>query len=132
MRGTGVVPPQRHPGECDSGRPLASALAETSANAAVSATILESPSNIVNEVDIIELERKRKLEARKERNRASARHSNTKNKELRSAIRQELKILNDKIEVLRERELQLRRENLALRKLSAVQKRLTKMPSIDT
>ncbi|CDF35162.1 unnamed protein product [Chondrus crispus] len=82
---------------------------------------LTKPDQEANrQADAVALERQRKLEARKERNRASARRSNIRNKELKAAIREEMKVLVGRVETLRSRELRLRQQNLSLRRLLAV------------
>lgn len=55
--------------------------------------------------------------ARKERNRESARRSNAKKKMIRDDLESDLRLLNDRLTALREREIKLRHENLRLRKL---------------
>lgn len=117
---TCIPPPQISPEDLASNVP--SGFPGNFKNAADPAALIQQSATTVKDVDSVALERRRKLEARKERNRASARRSNNKNKELRAAMRKELKVLVDKIEVLREHELKLRHENLALRKWSSEQK----------
>lgn len=67
------------------------------------------------------MERRRKAQIRRERNRAAARRSNLKQKAVRDGLRVELQAVVERVEVLRVRELALRKENLELRRaLSAL------------
>lgn len=65
------------------------------------------------------LERRRRAQIRRERNRAAARRSNQKQKAVRDGLKVELRTAAERLEVLRERELALRKENLLLRKALA-------------
>lgn len=71
-------------------------------------------SNLVKDPKLIE--KRRKAQERKARNRAAAHRSNLRTKAIRDGLLSELKFCREKVEQLRATELMLRQENLKLRK----------------
>lgn len=76
----------------------------------------ERQCNTLNRLKVA-ISKERKVELRREKNRAAARRSNEKAKLLRQFLKKEIESNRAKIPMLREKEMLLRRENLALRRV---------------
>lgn len=74
-----------------------------------------------NNTAVRDLVRRIRLEERKERNRASARRSNLRNKLKLEGVRRELKTSKEKVNTLRSKWMALNEENLRLRKSSVTE-----------